>query len=405
MRGMTDHVLVVGGGLAGPLAALALAQAGLRATVLDAGPRPAPRPFDGRAYALSLGSVRMCQALGVWDRVEAPEAIRGIRASDGRPGEGASSLHLRFDAAEIGEPFMGQMVEDRHLRAALIGACEAEPAVALRFDAPVTAQAVDGAAVRATLEGGETLEGALLVGCDGRAGGVAGRAGLRREVKDYGQTALTCALHHERPHGGVAHQLFLPAGPLAILPLTEDRSSLVWTEARGTAEAITALPDEEYLEILRPRFGSFLGGIALAGARGTYPLTLTQAPRVAPRVALAGDAAQGIHPIAGQGLNLGFKDVAALAEVLRDARRRGEDVGAPDVLERYARWRRFDAAQMGLATDAVNRLFSNDAPLLRAARRLGLGAVNAAPGLKRRFIREAAGLAGDLPLLLRGRAL
>ena len=406
MRGVQHDVLIVGGGLTGPLAALALAQAGLRSVVLDAGPRPAPRPFDGRAYALALASVRMCQALRFWDRVEDAQPITGIRASDGRPGEGASRLHLRLEASMIGAPFMGQMVEDRHLRAALLAACEVEDRVALRFGAPARGQDVDGARARIVLEGGEVLEAALIVGCDGRAGAVAAWAGLRRSVKDYRQTALTCAVAHERPHGGVAHQLFLPAGPLAILPLTGVRSSLVWTEARGAAEALNDLSDEAYLDVLRPRFGSFLGEIALVGARGTHPLTLSLAPEtVAPRVALAGDAAQGIHPIAGQGLNLGFKDVAALAEVLRDARRRGEDIGAADVLGRYARWRRFDAAQMGLATDTFNRLFSNDDPLLRLGRRLGLGAVNAAPGLKRRFIREAAGLTGDLPALMRGEGL
>ena len=403
---MEPHVLIVGGGLSGPLAALALAQAGLRSTVVDAAPRPEPRAFDGRSYALALASVRMLRALGLWDGIADPQPITGIRASDGRPGEGASPLHLAFDAALIDEASMGHMVEDRHLRSALLAACDASDRVALRFGARVIGQETDGPRARLTLEDGEGLEGALLAGCDGRAGAVAERAGLERVVKDYRQTALTCAVAHELPHGGVAHQLFLPAGPLAILPLTGNRSSVVWTEEAATAEALRGASDAEYLDVLRPRFGSFLGDIRVVGARGSYPLTLSLTPEMTGgRVALVGDAAHGIHPIAGQGLNLGFKDVAALAEVLRDARVRGEDVGAADVLHRYARWRRWDAAQMGVATDAVNRLFSNDDGILRAARRFGLGAVNRMDGLKRRFAREAAGLSGDLPALLRGRPL
>ncbi|UWQ22964.1 UbiH/UbiF/VisC/COQ6 family ubiquinone biosynthesis hydroxylase [Jannaschia sp. W003] len=399
---MDTDALIVGGGLNGPLAALALARAGMRCTLLDAGARPERGAFDGRAYALALSSVRMLRALGVWERLEDPEPIRAIRASDGRAGEGASPLHLRFDAEAIGEPSMGHMAEDRHLRHALLAACDAEGGVTMRFGARVVAQAPEPAGIAVTLEGGESLRASLLVGCDGRASGVALRAGLRRTRKDYRQTALTCAVAHERPHGGVAHQLFLPAGPLAILPLAGDRSSLVWTETREEAERIHALGDDAYLEELRPRFGSFLGNIRIVGRRGTYPLARDYAADlVAERVALAGDAAHGIHPIAGQGLNLGFKDVAALGDVVAAARRRGEDIGSAPVLRRYARWRRFDAAQMGVATDAVNALFSNDDPVLRGLRRLGLGAVDAAAPLKRHFIREAAGLAGDLPALMR----
>jgi len=399
---MDTDILIVGGGLTGPLAALALSRAGLRCTLLDAAPRPERGAFDGRAYALSLASVRMLAALGVWDAIEDTQPIEGIRAADGRPGEGASPLHLRFDAGMIGERFMGQMAEDRHLRHALLAACDGTDRIDLRFAAQVVAQAAGTSHVAVTLADGEVLTGALLIGCDGRGSGVAERAGLRRTVKDYRQTALTCAVAHDLPHDGIAHQLFLPAGPLAILPLSGNRASLVWTEARDVAADIAAMEDEAYLAHLRPRFGSFLGDIALVGARGTYPLTLTLAQdMVAKRTALAGDAGHGIHPIAGQGLNLGFKDVATLAHVASEARRRGEDVGTAPVLDRYARWRRFDAAQMGMATDAVNALFSNDDPLLRGVRRMGMGAVNGIGPLKRHFIREAAGLTGDLPELMR----
>ncbi|PWJ22267.1 FAD-dependent monooxygenase [Jannaschia seohaensis] len=402
---MDTDVLIVGGGLNGPLAALALAREGLRCLIVDARPRSDfDGSFDGRSYAVALGSVRMVQALGLWDALEAEaQPITGIRASDGRAGEGASPLHLAFDAAEIGAPYMGQMVEDRHLRPALLDACAAEPRIEMRYSARVTAQEATASAVTITLEDGTSLSGRLLLGCDGRGSEVARRAGIGRVGASYDQTALVCAISHTRPHHGVAHQFFMPAGPLAMLPLRGNRSSIVWTETTETAAEINALPDAAYLEILQRRVGDFLGEIALAGARYSYPLSLTLAQDfVAPRVALVGDAAHGIHPIAGQGLNLGFKDIAALADVLREARRRGEDIAAPDVLARYQRWRRFDTVSMGVATDAVNRLFSNDNPVLRLGRDLGMGLISATPMARRAFIRQAAGLAGDVPRLMQG---
>ncbi|MGB3555895.1 MAG: FAD-dependent monooxygenase [Jannaschia sp.] len=402
---MDADILIVGGGLNGPLAALSLARAGLRSILLDARPRATfdDATFDGRSYALALGSVRMLRSLGFWNALEdGAQPIRGIRASDGRAGEGASPLHLSFDADEIGEPFMGQMVEDRHLRPALLAACDVAPRVEMRFGTGVVAQSAAPGSATITLEDGTTLRAPLLLGCDGRGSGTATRAGIGRVGTDYGQTALVCAVEHERPHDGIAHQFFMPPGPLAILPLRGNRSSIVWTETADVAADLQALSDPHYLDILRPRFGSFLGDFSLLGSRHTYPLSLSLTHDfVAPRVALAGDAAHGIHPIAGQGLNLGFKDIAALAEVAEDARKRGEDIGAPDVLARYQRWRRFDTIAMGLATDAVNRLFSNDNPILRLGRDIGMGAIGAMPALRRAFIREAAGLSGDLPRLMR----
>ncbi|UWQ18145.1 UbiH/UbiF/VisC/COQ6 family ubiquinone biosynthesis hydroxylase [Jannaschia sp. M317] len=401
---MDTDVIIVGGGLNGPLAALALARIGLRSVVLDARPRATfdEAAFDGRSYAVALGSVRMLQALDLWPALQGTaQPITGIRASDGRAGEGASPLHLAFDAAEIGEAYMGQMIEDRHLRPALLAACDVSDRVDLRFGTAVTGQQVAAGGVTVTLDDGGDVTGALLLGCDGRASGVARRAGIGRNGTDYGQTALVCAVEHEQPHHGIAHQFFMPPGPLAILPLQGDRSSIVWTEDAATAAEVNGLPDAAYLDILRPRFGSFLGDLRLGGARFTYPLTLTLAQSfAAPRLALVGDAAHGIHPIAGQGLNLGFKDIAALSDVLRDARRRGEDIGAMPVLARYQRWRRFDTTAMGLATDAVNRLFSNDNPILRLGRDLGMGAISALPAARRAFMREAAGLTGDLPSLM-----
>ncbi len=403
-------ILIAGGGLNGPALALALADGGFRVTVIDARPAPAraERGFDGRAYALAIASRRLLTAIGVWPAVGAlAQPILKIVTSDGRPGEGAAPFFLTFDHAEIEEGPMGFMVEDRHLYAAFLAAMAAHPNVTLLSGEKVVAQEVAPASVTVTLASGRALTGHLLVGCDGRGSGTAVRAGIRRTGHGYGQTALVTAIRHEKPHEGVAHQFFMPSGPLAILPLAGGfHSSIVWSEESAQAEGIQALDDAGYLAALRPRFGDFLGDIALAGDRFTYPLSLSLAERyIAPRVALAGDAAHGVHPIAGQGLNLGLRDVAALAEVLVGAARRGEDAGAIDVLERYQRWRRFDSNALALGMDGVNRLFSNDNPVLRGLRDLGMGLVAQAGPLRRAFIREAAGLDGDLPRLLTGRAL
>ncbi len=405
LRAMNNNadLIIVGGGLNGSALALAAAQTGLRSIVLDALPtdtRAAP-DFDGRSYALALASVRMLQALDLWEGLPA-QPMNEIKVSDGRVGDAEVFLGLHFDSDEIEEGPMGHMVEDRHLRQRLLQAMETEPLIIHMPECRVVAQHTDATGASVTLEDGQGITGKLLIGADGRQSGTARRAGIRRMGWEYGQRALVCAIAHEQPHGGVAHQLFLPPGPLAILPLTGNRSSIVWSEAEGRAQDINALSDEDYLTVLRPRFGDFLGEISLAGARYTYPLNLTLANAlVAERLALVGDAAHGVHPIAGQGLNAGLRDVAALAHVLAHARRRGEDIASPQVLARYQRWRRFDTATLAAATDLFNRLFSNDSGLLRLGRDIGMALVNAAPGLRRRFIREAAGLSGDLPDLMR----
>jgi 2-octaprenyl-6-methoxyphenol hydroxylase len=401
-----SDLLIVGGGLNGPTLALAAAQAGLSSTVIDALPEPYRKnaAFDGRAYALALASVRLLQNLGIWDRVaEHAQPMLEIKVSDGRAGEGPSPFFLHFDHAEIEEGPMGHMLEDRYLRRALIEAMAEESRITQVSNDTVTAQESDATGVTVTLASGKTLTGRLLIGADGRASGTAARAGIRRTGWGYGQTALVAAIEHELPHHGIAHQFFMPPGPLAILPLPGNVSSIVWSETDATAARFAALPDEEFMEVLRPRFGDFLGAIKLRGARYTYPLSLTVANSfVADRLALIGDAAHGMHPIAGQGLNAGLRDVAALAQVMTEAARRGEDIAAPDVLARYQQWRRFDTATLALATDLTNRLFSNDNPLLRAARDLGMGALGHMPRLRRGFIREAAGLTGDLPELMKG---
>ena len=405
-----SDIVIVGGGLNGPALALALASGGLSVTVIDARPNPdrAKPGFDGRAYALSIASRRLLTAIGVWGRVGAQaQPMLKIVASDGRVGQGASPLWLRFDHAEIEEGPMGFMLEDRHLYAGFRAAMAEVPQITVIAGQTVISQEVTAQAAQVTLASGAVVTGRVLVGCDGRMSGVAQRAGIRRQGHDYGQTALVCAVRHKADHAGVAHQFFTPGGPFAILPLAGGHhSSVVWSEQRATATAIAALPDAEFLLTLQARFGDFLGPVALAGDRFSYPLSLTLAERFSGhRLALVGDAAHGVHPIAGQGLNLGLRDVGALAQVLVDAARRGEDIGAEDVLARYQTWRRPEAMTLALGMDGVNALFSNDNPLLRAGRDLGLGLVNALPGLRRGFMRQAAGLSGEVPRLLTGRAL
>ena len=403
-----SDLIIVGGGLNGPALALAAAQGGLSSTVIDALPvddRKA-RGFDGRSYALALTSQRLLSAIGLWDGLaDNAQPMLEIKVTDGRAGEGPSPFFLHFDHAEIEEGPMGYLVEDRYLRRAFLDAMEAEPLITLRHQERVVAQDTsDGASV--TLASGEVLKGRVLIGSDGRRSGTAERAKIKRTGWGYGQTALVCAIEHEKPHGGIAHQFFMPSGPLAILPLTGNRSSIVWSETEDNAKRINALEDADYLNALRPAFGDFLGEIKLAGTRFTYPLNLTIANSfIGARLALIGDAAHGVHPIAGQGLNAGLRDVAALAEVMIMAVRRGEDIASPLVLERYQQWRRFDTATLAVATDTFNRLFSNDNPILRMGRDLGMGLINSVPSLRRNFMREAAGLTGDLPKLMTGRAL
>ncbi|WP_417269376.1 FAD-dependent monooxygenase [Celeribacter sp.] len=404
----TSDLLIVGGGLNGPALALAAANAGLSVTIIDALPAHArmSEDFDGRGYALSLGSQRLLKATGVWPAV-APNAqpILDVKVTDGKPGEAPAPFMLEFDHAEIDDGPVGFMVEDRFLRRAFLDALDSHDNIT-QVEGMVAAQEVTAHGATLTLADGTTLNGKLIVGCDGRGSGTAIRAGIKRTGWSYKQTALVCAIQHEKPHGGCAHQYFLPPGPLAILPLPNNQSSIVWTESDKVAQQIQALSDEDYLEVLKPRFGDFLGKISLAGGRFTYPLNITLANAFyAPRVALVGDAAHGMHPIAGQGLNAGLKDVGALTEVLVEAHRRGEDIGREDVLARYSQWRRFDIATMALMTDTFNKLFSNDNPMLRLMRDLGMGVVNSLPSVRREAIREAAGVNGDLPKLMRGLAL
>ena len=412
-----DHdIIIAGAGLAGAAFALAAQQGGLKVVMID--PQPfelqlAPT-FDGRSTAIAFSTFRMLDALGLGEDLR-PHACRmdRILVTDGRrPGAAsrqASPAFLRFDADEIGgrtggEP-LGYMVENRRIRAALAKAVEA---AGLEVIAPASLAAVDAGPGRATvtLSDGRSLSAPLVVGAEGRGSRVRSAAGIDTIGWGYGQSGVVATVRLERDHGNVAHEYFLPGGPFAILPLTEQRASLVWTETTRRAEALRDASDEAFHAHLMRRFGDFLGEVTVEGPRFVYPLSLSLAERLyAPRIALIGDAAHGVHPVAGQGLNMGLKDAAALAEVLADAVRLGEDIGSETVLERYARWRRFDNAALAAGFDAFVRLFSNDIAPVRLVRNLGMAAVNRIAPLRRAFMHEAGGATGDLPRLLKGERL
>ena len=398
-------IAIVGGSLTGAATALAAAQAGFRVVVVDqlAAHTQVEQGFDGRSYAMALTSVRLLKALGLWaDLAETAQPILKIKVADGSPSTGPSPLFMQFDHAEIEEGPMGHMVEDRFLRPLFQRAMARYETIEYIAGTALIEQSISGSEMQLTLSDGRQISTSLLIGADGRKSPSAGRVGIKRIGWEYGQTALVCAIQHEIPHDGVACQYFLPAGPLAILPLTENRTSIVWSETAQNAKQIMALSEADYLSILQPRIGDYLGKISMAGQRYSYPLDLTLAESfVAPRLALIGDAAHGVHPIAGQGLNAGLRDIAALVQVLKEAKLRGEDIGASATLMRYQEWRRFDATSLALATDTFNRLFSNDNSLLRLGRDMGMAMINAVPKARRSFIREAAGLTGTLPDLMR----
>ncbi|MFZ2030354.1 MAG: UbiH/UbiF/VisC/COQ6 family ubiquinone biosynthesis hydroxylase [Vitreimonas sp.] len=410
-NGFDADVIIGGGGLVGQTLALALDQAGVSVVVIDAS-KPADTlapAFDGRAFAIAFASYRMWRALGIGDVLDqTAQPIEEIMVTDGKLGRGPSPLHLHFDRGELnddGEP-LGLMCEARYVRMALDGAVKARPSIRMIQPMSVSAIERDAASTTVTLANGDKLRAPLLVGADGRRSLVREAVGIRTIGWDYPVTAIVATIQHEQPHGAVAHEYFLPNGPFAILPLKGERSNIVWAEPRAAAEALLKMPEADFLAELRLRFGDFLGALSLEGPRFGYPLSLQLAERmIDARVCLAGDSAHGIHPLAGQGLNLGLKDCAALAECIADGVSVGLDPGDVSVLERYQRWRRFDNVSMALGMEFFDKMFSNSIAPLRAARRLGLAAVNAAGPARRFFMKYAGGAAGDLPKLLRGESL
>ena len=406
-------IVIAGAGLAGASFSLAAAQGGLKVVMVDPQPFDAQLApsFDGRSTAIAFATFRMLDAIGVGETLR-PHACRmdRILVTDGRrPGAASrapSPAFLRFDADEIadgtgGEP-LGYMVENRRIRSALAQAV-AHAGLEVRAPATVTAVETDAGQATVILGDGSRLHAALVVGAEGRGSRVRASAGIDTLGWGYGQSGVVATVRLGRDHGNVAHEYFLPDGPFAILPLTDQRASLVWTETTRRAEALKAASDEAFHAHLMRRFGEFLDGVTVEGPRFVYPLSLSLAEQLtARRIALIGDAAHGVHPVAGQGLNLGLKDAAALTEVLIEAARNGEDIGAETVLDRYARWRRFDNTTLAAGFDAFVRLFSNDLPPVRLARDLGMAAVNRIAPLRRAFMHEAGGATGDLPKLLKG---
>ena len=405
-RPNTADVLIVGGGFVGLTLAAALSRAGIASAVIEERAAGRAAAKDGRTSAIAYGSAQVLRGLGIWPRLEpVAEPILEIRVSDG-----TAPLFLHYDHRELegrlADAPLGYMVENDDLKRVLLDHVAGLSNVALITGVTVRRLARNSDGVRAELSDGGVIEARLAVAADGRDSALRREAGIAVARWRYPQTAIVCTVAHEKPHRGIAHERFLPAGPFAILPMKGKRSSIVWTESAKNAPRLLALPDAEFKAELSRRFGDFLGKIEVVGGRWSYPLGLVHADRyVAERLVLAGDAAHAIHPIAGQGLNLGFRDVAVLAEVLADARKAGRDIGAAEVIRRYERWRRFDSFALIAATDSLNRLFSNDIAPIRLARDLGLAAVNRVPGLKRFFMRHAMGLVGDLPRLMRGEPL
>jgi 2-octaprenyl-6-methoxyphenol hydroxylase len=396
-------ILVIGGGLAGSSLAIACASAGIDVVLVD---RVTPvartaEPFDGKTYAIAYGSKRILDGIGLWQHVESEaQPILEIRVADNN-----APLFLHYNHREVGDDPLGWIVESRWLRQAAFERIRELPHLTQIAPASATSILRQADGVTATLSTGQVVKARLLVSAEGRGSTIRQDAGIRALKHDYGQDGIVCTVAHEQPHRGIAVEHFMPSGPFAILPMTGDRSSIVWTERSAISARMVALPRLEFDREVARRFGDFLGAIETVGPIYRYPLSIELPQRIIDRrLALLGDAAHGVHPIAGQGLNLGIRDVAALAELVVDARRLGLDPGSADVLARYQRARRFDILALSAVTDGMNRLFSNDIAPIRAIRDIGLAVVNTAPltPVRKLLMKHAMGVLGKQPRLTRG---
>lgn len=403
-QNIATDVLIVGGGMIGLTQALALASAGLRSVVVE---RQEPsvltaQDHDGRVATVSYGSAALFGQIGAWPHMaDHAEPIEEIRVADN-----GAPLFLHFDHREVGDRPFGFTVENRYIRLALHRTLAEVAGVELIAPGELTNLERSPAGVRGELADGRTISAALAVGAEGRHSPLREGAGIRCLSWQYDQTAIVTTVSHEGGHGGIASELFLPAGPFALLPMRGNRSALIWTERSCDVPALLALDEAAFDAEIMERAGDHWGQIRCDAPRWSYPLGLQNAERyIDTRLALIGDAAHGMHPVAGQGLNLGIRDVAALAEILVDSARLGLDLGGGEALRRYQQWRRFDALTMLMMTDGLVRLFSNDITPVRLARVLGLGLINRIGPAKRFFERHAAAMTGDLPKLIRGEAL
>lgn len=400
-------IIIAGGSFAGLALARALRLAlgvTIRLAIIDRTEKNEAPPPDARAFALSAGTKHMLDQLGVWNDL-APEAqpVDAIDITDTSLSAAVRPVLLSYDNhLPNGEP--ATYVLPAHLlERALLTAITTDTSIAFRAPAEMTGFTADDHGVTVAMNDGTSLAASLLIGAEGRRSPSRDDAGLKTIGWRYGQVALVTTIAHQIPHKGRAIQHFLPAGPFALLPLTGNRCCITWSEEATEARRILALDDAGFLSEIEERVAGRLGALTLAGPRQSWPLDLTLARSyVAPRYALIGDAAHGVHPIAGQGVNLAFRDVAALAETVAEAARLGLDIGSLDTLKQYERWRRFDNTVSAATFDGLNHLFSNDSDLLRAVRDFGLSAVDRSPMLKRYFVSEAAGMAGDVPRLLKG---
>ena len=404
----TADILIAGGGYVGLTCAVSIADAAphLKILIVD----PVPEKIvekDERASAIASAATRMLDQLGVWPQLSKyAQPINDMIVTDSKLSDITRPVFLNFanDPENTDGPF-AHMLENRYLVKSLRKKADELGILRISEDS-VSGFEEQPAAMQVNLNSGKSITVKLLVACDGVRSRLRDHAGIKTVHWPYDQSGIVCTIKHERDHNGRAEEHFLPAGPFAILPLTDNRSSLVWTESSRNADKLLEADPLIFESELEQRFGHKLGDFEVASSVKKFPLGLTLAREyVRNRIVLAGDAAHGIHPIAGQGLNLGFKDAAALAQTVVEADRLGQDFGTLDVLERYQQWRRFDTVQMGVVTDVLNRLFSNDNDFLRAIRGIGLGIVDRLPELKKQFINTAEGKSNSEPKLLRGQAI
>jgi 2-octaprenyl-6-methoxyphenol hydroxylase len=389
-------VIINGGGMVGMSLGIALARAGMRTAIIERGPMPSQLEptFDGRASAVALGSSLILDSIGVWELMQPHgEPILDIRATDSD-----TPMFLHYDHTQVGDKPFGWIIENRHIRHALHEAGSKLESLDIIDRASIDAFETSDSHITVHVKGRTDMRCRLLIGADGKQSSVRKLAGIGAHEWSYRQTAIVCTIEHTEPHHGLAQERFLPAGPFAALPMTGNRSSLVWVEPEERVQLYMDLPDDEFVQEIKERVGNYLGDLRCTGPRFTYPLSLMHAKSyIAPRIALIGDAAHGMHPLAGQGVNVGFRDVGVLAELLVEQFRLGLDIGSNDVLEHYQRWRRFDNVTMLAVTDNLNRLFTNSILPIKLARGIGLWTVDKIPPLKRFFMRHAMGLVGDLP--------